>query len=111
MNPGGHPSREALEEILRRIVQIADPQQIILFGSAARGTMGPDSDLDLLVVTRGPAHRRRLASEIYRQIGNVAYPVDVVVATPEDMAEFHDSPAVVISTAIREGETVYDAAA
>ena len=39
-----------LQEIIRRIVQVAQPQKIILFGSAARGEMGPNSDVDLLVV-------------------------------------------------------------
>ena len=39
-----------LTEITRRIVAVSDPQQIILFGSQARGDAGPDSDLDLGVV-------------------------------------------------------------
>jgi predicted nucleotidyltransferase len=44
---------ETLQEIIRRIVEVAQPEQIILFGSAARGQMGPNSDVDLLVVKRG----------------------------------------------------------
>ena len=40
---------DVLDEIVRRIVEVAEPEEIILFGSAARGTMGPNSDLDLLV--------------------------------------------------------------
>jgi UTP:GlnB (protein PII) uridylyltransferase len=39
-----------LDEAVRRVVDVAHPDRIILFGSAARGQMGPDSDLDLLVV-------------------------------------------------------------
>ena len=42
--------QELLDEIIRRVVEVADPDKIILFGSAARGRMGPNSDLDLLVV-------------------------------------------------------------
>jgi len=38
-----------LEEMVRRIVEVADPERIILFGSAATGKMGSDSDIDLLV--------------------------------------------------------------
>ena len=46
-------SEEALEEIIRRVAEVAQPERIILFGSAARGEMGPNSDVDLLVVKRG----------------------------------------------------------
>ena len=42
-----------LQEIVRRIVQVAQPEKIILFGSAARGEMGPHSDVDLLVIKSG----------------------------------------------------------
>jgi predicted nucleotidyltransferase len=43
-------SEETLQEIVRRIVAAVRPEKIILFGSAAREEMGPDSDLDLLVI-------------------------------------------------------------
>ena len=105
------PSQAALEEIVRRIVQIAQPEKIILFGSAARGEMGRDSDLDLLVVKTGPVHRRKLAGDIYMQLGDVDYPVDVIVVTPGDIERYKHSHALVIAPAIREGKVIYDAAA
>jgi len=43
-------SEEILNEIILRIVKTAHPLKIILFGSAQRGEMGPNSDLDILVV-------------------------------------------------------------
>jgi len=51
------PDQRLLDEIVARTVAVAQPVRIILFGSAARGTMGPDSDLDLLVVVRDGVHR------------------------------------------------------
>jgi len=50
-----------LDEIVRRVVEVAHPDRIILFGSAARGDMGPDSDVDLLVVKSGALNRLHLA--------------------------------------------------
>lgn len=44
------PAEADLDEIVGRIVQVADPERIIMFGSAASGRMGPKSDVDLLVV-------------------------------------------------------------
>jgi predicted nucleotidyltransferase len=43
-----------LQEITRRIVAAANPVKVILFGSQARGTAHPGSDLDLLVIESGP---------------------------------------------------------
>ncbi len=45
-----NPDPAILDELVRRTVQAVDPVRIILFGSAARGKMGPNSDLDILVV-------------------------------------------------------------
>ncbi len=97
-----------LREIVRRIVEVAHPEKIVLFGSAARGTSGEDSDVDLLVVKRG-AHRRKLAQEIYVKLVGVGRAVDVVVVTPEDIERFGDSPALVIEPALREGKVIYGA--
>ena len=36
-------TEEALHEIVRRVVEVAQPEKIILFGSAVRGEMGPNS--------------------------------------------------------------------
>lgn len=101
-------SEEALQEIIRRIVEAVAPQQIILFGSGARGEMGPDSDLDLLVVTPCE-NRRETATIIYRQLRGVRVPVDVVVVTPEDVERHRDTIGYVIRPALREGRVVYAA--
>src|SRR5438270_13699372 len=105
-----HPEPAVLDEIVRRIVEVADPQEIILFGSAARGTMGPHSDVDLLVV-KANTHRRRLAQEIYRHLIGVGHAVDVVVVTPEDVEQYRDAPGLVIEPALREGKQIYAAGA
>ena len=49
---GSKLKKEALDEIVRRVAEVAQPDRIILFGSAARGQMTHDSDLDMLVVKR-----------------------------------------------------------
>jgi predicted nucleotidyltransferase len=101
--------QKALDEIIRRIVAVAQPEQIILFGSAAKGKMGPDSDLDLLVVKSGEFHRGRLTEEIYMQLIGVGQAVDVVVVKPEDVERYRHSPTTVIFPALEEGKIVYAA--
>lgn len=96
----------AFEEVIRRIAEVAQPERIILFGSAARGEARPDSDLDLLVVKDTP-HRRKLAQEIYKNLIGLRQAVDVVVVTPEDIVRYADSPALVIRTVLQEGKVIY----
>lgn len=103
------PDVRTVDEIIRRVVAVAKPDRIILFGSAARGQMGPNSDLDLLVIKSGGFHRGRLTEEIYMALLGVGQAVDVVIATPEEVERYRDSYAVVVGPAIREGRVVYAA--
>src|SRR5262247_3339396 len=77
--------QQILNEIIRRIVEVAHPDKIILFGSAARDQMDADSDVDLLVIKGGNFHRGRLTEEIYMNLFGVGQAVDIVVVTPEDV--------------------------
>ena len=99
-------TQEKLHEIIRRIVEVAQPEKIILFGSAARGEMGPHSDVDLLVIKAG-VHRLELTGQIYRHMHGVGEAVDIIVVTPEDVERYRDSHALVIAPALREGKVVY----
>jgi predicted nucleotidyltransferase len=95
-----------LAEIVRRVVEAIAPEKIILFGSAAREDMGPDSDVDLLVVKSG-VHRRETARIITRQLIGVPIPIDVIVARPEDIERHGDTIGLIYRPALREGRIVY----
>ena len=99
-----------VEDIVRRIVGgRTEPDHDILFGSAARGEMGPHSDLEFLIIKSG-AHRRRLSVEIRHSLYGIAASLDIVVATPEDIKRYKDSFALVYKPGLREGTVFYDAA-
>lgn len=99
-----------LDTIIERIVEVADPERIILFGSAAHGEMGPHSDLDLLVVRKVEGRSRgHLVEEIYMNLIGVGQAVDVIVVSPEEIEEYRDSHSLVISPALDEGQEVYRA--
>ncbi len=57
---------EVLDDVVRRIVEVAQPEKVILFGSAARGETDIHSDLDVLVITALPVHRGRLTGAYKR---------------------------------------------
>jgi predicted nucleotidyltransferase len=101
--------QQILNEIIHRIVEVAHPDKIILFGSAARDQMDANSDVDLLVIKGGNFHRGRLTEEIYMNLFGVGQAVDIVVVTPEDVERYRDSMALIIRPALEEGKVVYAA--
>ena len=105
--PTGDGPGDELAEIVRRIVRVAAPERIVLFGSAARGEAGTESDLDLLVIKPGDYHRGQLTEEIYVSLIGAAQAVDVVVVTPEDVERYRDALGLVIGPALREGRVIY----
>ena len=96
-----------LERIIQRIVEVADPEKIILFGSAARGEMGRNSDIDLLIIKEGE-DELDLMARIYRNLRGVGAAVDAIVVSPEDVERYRDSHALIIKPALREGRVVYE---
>ena len=104
------PTQDMLGEVVRRVVETADPLQIILFGSAARGAVGPNSDLDLLVVMPDGTHRRRTQTAIYRALRGIGLPKDVVVVTERDIEQHGDNPSLLLKPALEEGRQLYASA-
>jgi len=96
-------------EVTRRILEIVQPQRVLLFGSSVRGQFTPDSDLDVLVIVRGPVHRRYLAQKIIRNLRGIGAPVDIVVATEEDIARYGDKFGTILRPALLEGQVLYAA--
>ena len=103
------PTPEQLNELVQRIVTIAHPLRIILFGSAARGEMGADSDIDVLVVMPDGTHRRHMAEMLHRQFFGIPYGIDVVVATPSDLKKYRQSIGMIYRTILEEGHELYAA--
>ena len=98
-----------LDDIVRRVVEVAQPEKIILFGSAARGDMNRHSDVDLLIIKEG-VDALDLMGQIYRNLRGVGAAVDAIVVSPRDVERYKDSHALVIKPALREGKVVYETA-
>ena len=97
-----------LDDVIQRVVEVAQPERIILFGSAAQGRMGRNSDVDLLII-KGESDPISLMTRIYRRLHGVGVAVDAIVASPEDVERYKDAHALVFKPALREGRVVYEA--
>ena len=102
---------ELLQEIVRRILGASDPEQIILFGSYARGQPGPDSDVDLLVIEAGVHAPRRESVRLRRVLRGLRVPIDVIVATPGQIERHRDTIGFIYGPAVEEGEVLYERSA
>lgn len=100
-------NQKALEDIIRRVVEVVEPERVILFGSAVRGEMNRHSDVDLLVVKDAP-DLRQLTAKVYRRLYGVGAAVDIVMVTPQDLERYKDSHALIVKPALREGTVMYE---
>ena len=99
-----------LNEVVRRVLTVARPDRIILFGSAVTGQMTEDSDIDLLVVEQEPANPRDRSVRIRRALGDVQYPVDVIVMSSERFEETKNIIGGIAYPAQKYGRVLYEAA-
>ena len=96
------------ELIVSRIVSVAQPEKIILFGSRGRGMARPDSDIDLLVIARSDQPRYRRAAPIYGALSDILAGMDIVVYSPQEVEEWSGVPQAFVTRAVRQGTVLYE---
>ncbi len=101
-----------LQRMTAALVEAADPEQVILFGSRARGEAGPDSDVDLIVVEAEPfgPERDRFAEalRLWRTLDGFRVAADVLVYSCDEVEYWRDSLNHVLARALREGRVLYE---
>ena len=99
-----------LGEVVRRLCEVYHPLRIYLFGSAARGDAGPDSDYDLMIVVPDdapPALRDcRLGYQALRGLGIAK---DILVWTRDEFDKRLHLKASLPSAVVEEGRLLYAA--
>ncbi|MBI2433478.1 MAG: nucleotidyltransferase domain-containing protein [Candidatus Hydrogenedentes bacterium] len=102
--------QQILDEIVRRILSVASPDRIILFGSAAAGVMTPDSDIDLLIVEQNIIDKRQEYFRIRRALRDIEYPFDIILITTQWFEQSKDVMGGIAYPASRQGRVLYAAA-
>lgn len=101
-------TKRLLQDIVERLVEVAHPEKIVLFGSHARGDNRPDSDVDLLVITPSDEPRHVRARPMYRALRDIRVPTDIVVYTPDEVYDWSEVRQALVTTALREGKVLYE---
>jgi predicted nucleotidyltransferase len=103
--PGLRPQAEALRQCLEAFDRVMPLQAVYLFGSYARGEEGPDSDVDLCIVSEG-AERQLPAAQRLRHVMWDIWPrpaFTLVPITPQRLAEKRARSDPFFGTILNEG--------
>ena len=98
---------EVVPDLTRRIVEAVHAVRVILFGAAARGQMGPDSDLDVLVIVPDDVDQNQASKDIYRSLRGLGFATDALVIGEGDLSLHGDDPWLVYRNALAEGKELY----
>lgn len=104
----GRTLREWLPDIVERIVERFDPVKVILFGSLAQGTDGPDSDIDLLVVLDQVRDKRAAMLELRRATDEFPTPLDLIPTDADEVARRGNIVGTILRPALQTGTVLYE---
>ncbi len=96
------------ELIVQRLLGVGRPQRIVLFGSRGRDVTHETSDYDLLIVEPSDLPRSARPARYYRALSDLPIEVDIVVFTPAEIQDWERVPQAFVTTALREGRTLYE---
>ncbi|MBK5941669.1 nucleotidyltransferase domain-containing protein [Halochromatium roseum] len=98
---------EQITAAVKRIADAAQPEQILIFGSHARGEARDDSDLDLLVIESEVTDRAAEMVRLRRLLRPLRIPVDLLVYSRADVDRWGHQPGSALFWALREGKVIY----
>jgi uncharacterized protein len=100
-------TEQTIHAAVHRMVTLASPRKVILFGSYARGNAHADSDLDFVVVQTQVTNKADDMIRLRRAIGPIGIGVDVLVCSEDEMARRGQVPGTVLYWALKEGKVLY----
>lgn len=98
-----------VREIVKRLLAVTQPDRIILFGSASTGTMTPDSDIDLLLVSRCPSNTVAEYTKLHQALRGLGFPFDIFVIGTERFEQTKSIFGGIAYPAHKYGRVIYEA--
>jgi len=103
--------KTVIQRMLQKLVAEYAPQKVVLFGSYAYGTPGPDSDIDLLIIKETPERFLDRWVTVQRILTGThrTFPVETLVLTPQEIERRLAIGDQFIAEALKKGEVLYAA--
>ncbi len=105
----GRELQQNIRHVVDQVVGLANPLRVVLFGSAVTGTMGPDSDLDFLVVVPEGQRPEVVVDRLNSGLRPRPMPCDFLVVTPSMLRRNARIPGLVYGEILKHGREVYAA--
>jgi predicted nucleotidyltransferase len=96
-----------VKQLAERIATHYSPEKIILFGSMARGTEGPGSDIDLLIIKRTDKQPQGRIREVIDLLPH-EIDVDILVLTPEEVSARQVENNYLLEEILSEGMVLFE---
>ena len=103
-------SSPVVQEAVRWLASAVPESTIILFGSAARGDMNEDSDLDFLVILPTVPDKWAEMVRLSEALSSILFPIDVLVYSEQEVADRGHLKGTALHHALLEGQVVYGSA-
>lgn len=102
-------SQNQIVQFGQRLATMFHPERIVLFGSYAYGSPGPDSDVDILVVM--PLQENPIDKSVEMRMKlRPGFPLDLLVRTPSKIRERLAMGDDFIREILDKGKVLYEAA-
>lgn len=98
-----------VQRTLDRLIRLFAPQQVVVFGSYAKGATHSRSDIDLLVIANiigNPAVHQRRAEQL---AVDCFPPIDIVLATPTEISDAENARSPFLLSVLGTGIAIYTA--
>lgn len=93
-------------EVGRRLSAAAPGARVILFGSYAKGSVGPHSDLDLLVVEPSVQSPDEESVRLRRELSDILVPMDIVVVSEDYAGQWRGVQGSLVNAALTDGRVL-----
>lgn len=100
-------NQQDIERVAKRLGMAANADQVILFGSYAKGEAREESDVDLMIIAESDLPRFKRSRDLYKLFRPYPFGMDLLVYTPQEIEKGKRSPASFVSSVLREGKILY----
>lgn len=97
-----------MKNIISRIIELSEPESIILFGSKAQGTDNDNSDIDLLVLIEGVENKRQMAQKLYKELMHFKVAIDLIIETPANYLKYKKEKSFIYYQIDKTGKIIYE---
>ena len=99
--------KRTLKKIIDFAVAIADPEEIILFGSMADETANHFSDVDLLLISENTGIKDFISEKIVNYSSELSLKTDVLLYSRAEIERGRQQPNSFIAAIIKSGKITY----